>query len=172
MAVIFAVLAARGTAMAAGNGETASIAMQSRVPLLVEEAHERAAASWHRLHAVPADLARVTGSWSTAWQSGDGLRAVVYGLILLLIGGGVEWLYWCYAGRARQAIAEAVMAGSDDAALAPRDAADLSGRRALLEACGCSLFAISTIAASPPSLGPLACRRPSLVSPFLWRRRD
>ena len=92
MAVIFAVLAARGTAIAAGNGETASIAMQARVPLLVEEAHERAAASWRRLQAVPADLARVSGSWSAAWQSGDGLRAVIYGLILLLIGGGVEWL--------------------------------------------------------------------------------
>ena len=117
MAVIFAVLAARGSAMAAGNGETASIAMQARVPLLVEEAHERAAASWRRLQAVPADLARVSGSWSAAWQSGDGLRAVIYGLILLLIGGGIEWLYWCYAGCARLAIAEAAMAGSDDAAL-------------------------------------------------------
>ena len=97
---------------------------------------------------VPEDLARVTGSWSTAWQSGDGLRAVIYGLILLLIGGGVEWLYWCYAGRARQAIAEAAMSGSDNAVLPPRRAAALSGRRALLEACGCALFATSTVAAS------------------------
>jgi small-conductance mechanosensitive channel len=148
MTVIFAVLAAECTAMAAGGSETASIAMQSRVRLLVEEANGGAVASWHRLQAAPEDLARVAASWSAAWQTGDGLRAVIYALILLLIGGGVEWLYWCYAGRARQAIAEAAMAGSDDAVLAPRRAAALSGRRALLEACGCALFATSTVAVS------------------------
>ena len=167
MAVIFAVLAARGTAMATGNGETASIAMQARVPLLVEEAHERAAASWRRLQAVPADLARVSGSWSAAWQSGDGLRAVIYGVILLLIGGGVEWLYWCYAGCARLAIAEAAMAGSDDAELAPRCAADLSSRRALLEACGCTLFAISTIAASSAFTWPAGVQEAVVGFTFL-----
>ena len=59
------------------------------------------------------------------------MRAVTYALILLLIGAGVEWLYWCYAGRARQAVAEAAIAGSDEAPLAPRRAAALSGRRAL-----------------------------------------
>jgi hypothetical protein len=66
----------------------------------------------------------------------------------MLIGGGVEWLYWCYAGRALRAIAEAAMAGSDDAALALSRAAALSGRRALLEATGCALFAISAVATS------------------------
>jgi moderate conductance mechanosensitive channel len=82
------------------------------------------------------------------WQSGDGLRAIIYGLILMMIGGGVEWLYWCYAGRALRAIAEAAMAGSDDAALAASRAAALSGRRALLEASGCALFAISAVSTS------------------------
>ena len=126
MAVIFAVLAAENTAMAAAGSETTSIATQSRVRLLVEEANEGAVASWQRLQAAPQDVVRVAASWSAAWQSGDGLRAVIYALILLLIGGGVEWLYWCYAGRARQAIAEAALAGSDDAVLAPRRAASLS----------------------------------------------
>ena len=64
----------------------------------------------------------------------------------MLIGGGVEWLYWCYAGRARRTIGKAAMAGSDNTALAPRRDAVLSGRRALLEACGCALFALSTVA--------------------------
>jgi small-conductance mechanosensitive channel len=134
--------------MAATSAGTASIAMPSRLPQLTEEAQGRAAASWHRLQVAPEDLARVAGSWSATWQSGDGLRVVIYGLILLLIGGGIEWLYWCYAGRARRAIAEAAMAGSNDTALAPRRAAALSGRRALLEACGCVLFALSTVTAS------------------------
>jgi hypothetical protein len=148
MTVVFAVPTASYTVVAATSGRTPSIAVQSHLPLLVEEVQGRAAASWHRLQVAPEDLVRVAGSWSAAWQSGDGLRAVIYGLILLLIGGGVEWLYWCYAGRARRAIAEAAMAGSDDAALAPRRAAALSGRRALLEASGCALFALSTVAAS------------------------
>ena len=150
-----------------GRGETAPVAMQSRVQLLVEEAHARAAASWHRLQVAPEDLVRVAGSWSAAWQSGDGLRAVIYGLILLLIGGGVEWLYWCYAGCARLAIAEAAMAGSDDAALAPRCAADLSSRRALLEACGCTLFAISTIAASSAFTWPAGVQEAVVGFTFL-----
>jgi small-conductance mechanosensitive channel len=131
-----------------GRGETAPVAMQSRVQLLVEEAHARAAASWHRLQVAPEDLARFAGSWSAAWESGDGLRAITYALVLLLVGGGVEWLYWCYAGRVLRAIAETVMAVGDDTALAPGRAAALSGRRGLLEACGCALFAVSTVVAS------------------------
>src|SRR6516162_6097354 len=104
--------------------------------------------SWQKLQVAPHDLARIAGYGSTAWQSGDGLRAVTYALILLLIGGGVEWLYWCYAGRARRAIAEAAMAGSDHAVPAPRGAVALSARRAVLEARGCVLFAVSIVAAS------------------------
>jgi len=42
--------------------------------------------SWQKLQVAPHDLARIAGYGSTAWQSGDGLRAVTYALILLLIG--------------------------------------------------------------------------------------
>jgi hypothetical protein len=78
-------------------------------------------------------------------------------LILLLIGSGTEWLYWCYAGPARQAVAQAMLAESVDAALPPRRAASLAGRRALIEICGCVLFALSTVGASS------AFRRPAAV---------
>jgi small-conductance mechanosensitive channel len=153
-----AVLAAPGAAASAGSfitddhGTTGGIggprmAMQSRVVLLVDDAHRQSIASWHRLQAAPEDLTSVVASWSAAWASGDGLRAITYALILLLIGGGVEWLYWCYAGRARQAIAEAVVAESGGGAMRPRRAASLSGRQALLEACGCAVFAVSTVGA-------------------------
>jgi moderate conductance mechanosensitive channel len=165
MAVTCLVLAVCGTAKAAAGSET--IAMQSRVRLLVEEAQGHAAASWHRLQAAPEDLARIANSWSAAWQSGDGLRAVTYALILLLIGGGVEWLYWCYARRARQAVAEAAMAGSDDVAVAPRDAFALSGRRALLEAYGCALFAISTVVASSAFTWPAGVQEVVIGFAFL-----
>jgi hypothetical protein len=63
MAVIFAVLMACGTAKAAAGSET--IAMQSRVRLLVEEAQGHAAASWQQLQAAPEDLARLASDESS-----------------------------------------------------------------------------------------------------------
>jgi small-conductance mechanosensitive channel len=102
---------------------------------------------------------RVAAAWSIAWENGAGLRAVTYALILLLIGGGIEWLYWCYAGRARQAIAETVLAESVNAALPPRRAASLAGRGALIEICGCGLFALNTVAASSGFSWPAAVQQ-------------
>src|SRR5262249_14605898 len=67
MAVILAVLHVRGAATAAA---TAPIAMQSRVPLLAEEANGRAVASWHQLQAAPEELARCSGPSSAAGESG------------------------------------------------------------------------------------------------------
>ena len=99
--------------------------MQAGYQLLVDDSHRRAVASWYRLQGAPEELTRVTAGWSIAWENGAGLRAVTYALILLLIGGGIEWLYWCYAGRARQAIAETVLAESVAAALPPRPDRDL-----------------------------------------------
>jgi small-conductance mechanosensitive channel len=131
---------------AAASAGGPQMAMQSRVRLIADEAHSRALGSWRRLETAPEDWRRIADTWSTAWASGDALRAITYALILLLIGGGVEWLYWCYAGRARQAIAEAAMTGTEP--IAPRRAGSLGGRRALLEVFGCALFAVSTIGAS------------------------
>ena len=34
---------------------------------------------------------------ASSLMSGDGVRAITYCLILLLIGGSVEWLFWTYA---------------------------------------------------------------------------
>jgi hypothetical protein len=148
----FAVVVTLAT-LAPSGADAAPMAMQSRVRLLMDEAHLRAAESWQQLQAAPDELGRIAGDWSAAWQSGEALRAITYALILLLVGSGVEWLYWCYAGRARQAIAEtafaeAMCAKAGNAAMLPRRAAVLSLRRALLEAGGVALFAISTIAAS------------------------
>lgn len=149
-AAVLAALLKPGVAAAAGDA-TAS-PMQS----LVAEAHQRTADSWQQLQALPAELFDNSSRWLTAWQSGDGLRAVTYALILLLIGSGVEWLYWCYAGCARQAIAEAAFADDVEAASSPHRAASLAVRRALLEACGALLFAITAIASSAGFSWPAA----------------
>jgi moderate conductance mechanosensitive channel len=75
----------------------------------------------------------------SAWQSGQALRATTYSLVLLMIGGGVEWLYWCYAGKAWRAIAEE--AGAGRVAPPPARAAALGLRRVALSAFGVALFA-------------------------------
>ena len=130
--------------------------MHARYQLLIDDAHHRAVVSWHRLQTAPEELTHVAAAWSIAWENGAGLRAVTYELILLLIGGGIEWLYWCYAGRARQAIAETVLAESVDTAPPPRRAASLAGRRALIEICGCGLFVLSIVGASSGFSWPAA----------------
>jgi small-conductance mechanosensitive channel len=87
----------------------------------------------------PIELRGLHADATGAWESGEILRATIFGLVLLMIGGGAEWLYWCYAGKTWRAIAEAAVAGKD--ALPPARAATLGLRRAALSAIAGSLFA-------------------------------
>ena len=57
-----------------------------------------------RIATLAANLSQAPGEWralletfSAVLMSGTGVRAVTYALILLLVGGSVEWLYWSYA---------------------------------------------------------------------------
>ena len=65
---------------------------------------------------------------------------------LLMIGGGAEWLYWCYAGKAWRAIAEEATAGC--VALPPARAATLGLRRAALSALAITLFTAGVLVPS------------------------
>ncbi len=101
-----------------------------------------------RIVALGADLAQAPDEWrmladamSAALMSGTGVRAVTYSLILLLIGGSVEWLYWTYAYGPLRAL-QATPAAS------PRQALRLGLRRLVLLCCGALLFAGATMAAS------------------------
>jgi small-conductance mechanosensitive channel len=85
----------------------------------------------------PAEASRLATEAADAWRSGDMLRATIYCLVLLMIGGGAEWLYWCYAGKAWRAIAEAAF--SRQAPPAAR-AATLGLRRAALSLFGAATF--------------------------------
>ena len=95
-----------------------------------------------------ADLAQAPQEWQ-AWSealsmslmSGTGVRAMTYSLILLLIGGSVEWLYWTYAYGPLRALQATV-------ARSPRQALRLGLRRLLLLVAGVLLFTGATIAAS------------------------
>jgi hypothetical protein len=94
----------------------------------------------------PIEVRGLQAEATSAWQSGEILRATIYCLALLIIGGGAEWLYWCYAGKAWRAIAEGATAGNG--ALPPARAAALGLRRAALSAFSGSLFALGVLAPS------------------------
>ena len=114
-----------------------------------------------RIAALGVDLAQAPAEWHTlmdamsgSLMSGTGVRAVTYSLILLLIGGSVEWLYWTYAyGSLRMVQATP--------AATPRQALRLGLRRLLLLCGGVLLFTGATIAASaafswPPGVHEMA----------------
>jgi small-conductance mechanosensitive channel len=115
---------------------------------LLDLVRERGQLAWQALASSGDDWRRVQAAWSSALVSPDMLRAVTDALVLLLIGGGAEWLYWCYAGGARRAIAEAAMAAAQAGAPPARTALALGGRRLLLEAFGLLGFAFAVIGAS------------------------
>jgi small-conductance mechanosensitive channel len=98
------------------------------------------------IHLAPTEARGLQADADQAWRSGEILRATIYSLVLLMIGGGAEWLYWCYAGKAWRAIAEAAAVGRDP--LAPARAAILGLRRAALSAFGALLFASGVLVPS------------------------
>ena len=93
-------------------------------------------------------------------MSGTGVRAVTYSLILLLIGGSVEWLYWTYAYGPLRALQATV-------ARSPREALRLGLRRLLLLCCGVLLFTGATIAASAGLAWPEGVHE-AVVAVTLW----
>ena len=71
-----------------------------------------------------ASSANVIGSTHAALMTGMGVRAFTYVVILLLVGIGVEWLYWSYAYASMRA-AQAAPDRRAARGAAPRPAAVL-----------------------------------------------
>ena len=89
----------------------------------------------------PAELGNVIASTHAALMTGMGVRAFTYVVILLLVGIGVEWLYWSYAYASLRA-AQAAPTTS------PREALRPGLRRFFLQLCGLLLFAVAAIGTS------------------------
>jgi small-conductance mechanosensitive channel len=89
----------------------------------------------------PAELANVIAGAHAALMTGMGVRALTYVVILLLVGIGVEWLYWSYAYGSMRA-AQAAPIGS------PRQALRPGLRRFFLRLWGLLLFALAAIGTS------------------------
>jgi len=120
-----------------------------------------------RTDALAADMAQAPLEWQ-AWidalaislMSGTGVRAVTYCLILLLIGGSVEWLFWTYAYAPLRAL-QATLARS------AREALALGLRRLLLLCSGVLLFTGASIAAAAVLSWPEGVQE-AVVAVCLW----
>jgi small-conductance mechanosensitive channel len=108
---------------------------------LLAEAKARIEMLGSDLAEAPEQIRGVYAASSDALMSGDGVRAFTYLLILLLVGGAVEWLYWTYAFAPYSAL-QATPVSS------PRQALRLALRRLVFLGAGLLLFTVAAIGAS------------------------
>jgi len=108
--------------------------LQSRLDLIRNRATDIAAAS-RSVPDVPDAFAK---AWVKDVQPGDALRSVVYTLIFIFIGAGLEWLFWQYMSPTRQRLEfTQTMSFSDDMRRV--------GRRGGLILAGVTIFAFGCI---------------------------
>ncbi|RJF87241.1 mechanosensitive ion channel family protein [Oleomonas cavernae] len=133
-------LAAAGAVLLPGlaRAQAGGAAMPDMTMDLLAQARARLWTIIEHLVAAPAEWQRLGGQVSAGMMSGEGVRAVAYLLILLVVGGGLEWLYWTYAIPARRAL-EATPAGS------PRRVLLLGLRRLWLKFFGLVVFTVAIL---------------------------
>ncbi len=108
---------------------------------VLESAKERLSTFGADASLAPKELEGLLATVSSALASGSGVRAATYLWILLLIGCGVEWLYWSYAWGPLRAIESATVASR-------RQALGLGMRRLTLLGSGLLLFSLAILGAS------------------------
>jgi small-conductance mechanosensitive channel len=86
----------------------------------------------------PDEMRSVMASMSQALMSGSGVRAFTYALILLLVGGGIEWLYWTYSFSPYGALQSMPVSS-------PRQALRIALRRFMFLGAGLLLFTVAAI---------------------------
>ena len=89
----------------------------------------------------PAEAQRLGAAIAAALSDGTAVRAVTFVLILVIVGAGLEWLYWTFAAAPLRGIVSASTA-------TPREAAVLALRRLGLLGFGLVLFTASTVGAA------------------------
>jgi moderate conductance mechanosensitive channel len=87
------------------------------------------------------DAERLRTAFATALADGTAVRATTFALILVVVGCGLEWLYWTFAAPPLRAVV-------GTPAATPRQAAGLALRRAGWQGFGLLLFTASTLAAA------------------------
>jgi moderate conductance mechanosensitive channel len=118
-----------------------AVTMASWSVQALEVARERIDVLARDLAQGPAQLANVISGTQAALMTGMGVRAFTYVVILLLVGIGVEWLYWSYAYASMRATPAAPISS-------PRQALRAGLRRFFLRLWGLLLFALAAIGTS------------------------
>jgi small-conductance mechanosensitive channel len=143
------ILPTAGAPSGAAVSSTADAGVQPSLHLQVISAlnvvHDAVDRTLAAVATAPSEAQRLQAKATRAWWSGDILRAATFCLVLLMIGAGAEWLYWCYAGKGWRAIAEAAFRRE---ALPPARAAALGLRRAALSAFGATMFVCGVLVPS------------------------
>ena len=115
--------------------------MQGMAMTALESAKSGLAEHIQDLWMAPSEFSRISETLSAAVLGGEGVRALTYLLILILVGCGAEWLYWTYASAPLRLI-------KATRAVSRRHSARLALRRMGLLGAGLLLFTVATIATS------------------------
>jgi moderate conductance mechanosensitive channel len=89
----------------------------------------------------PSEAARLGEVVAAALRDGTAIRAVTFALILVVVGAGLEWLYWTFAAAPLRAVISTI-------ATTPRQAVGLALRRLAYLGFGVMLFTASTVGAA------------------------
>ena len=89
----------------------------------------------------PSEAERLRAAGAAALSDGIAVRAVTFALILVIIGAGLEWLYWTFAAAPLRAVISTM-------APTPRQAVGLALRRLAYLGSGVILFTASTVGAA------------------------
>jgi moderate conductance mechanosensitive channel len=109
----------------------------------------------------PSEARQLGATLTAALNNGTGVQAVTFVLILVIVGAGLEWLYWTFAAAPLRAVIATT-------ATTPRQAALLALRRLALLGFGLLLFTSSTVAAAmtlpwPPNVDAIVIAATALV---------
>jgi small-conductance mechanosensitive channel len=132
---IAATAPARAAAPAADHG-LAELAMSA-----LAEAKAKIETLGGDLAQAPGEMRKLNDQARKSLMSGTGVRGFTYLLILLLVGSGVEWLYWSYAYAPYRLIQSMPVSS-------PRKALRAGLRRLVFLGSGLLLFTVAAIGAS------------------------
>ncbi|WP_448950293.1 mechanosensitive ion channel family protein [Labrys neptuniae] len=111
------------------------------IATILQAAKHRLSSIANNLALAPGEMVRLASDVSTAMPTDNGIITLTYGLILVIVGAGAEWLYWTYA-------APAVAAIEASAAATRREGFRFAMRRLGLRAFGLLLFVVAIVGAA------------------------
>jgi moderate conductance mechanosensitive channel len=151
--------AVTGTASAAAKADEP--ALQRLAGLASADVSANLQALRHDFALAPAEAERLVAAIAAALSDGTAVRAVTFALILVIVGAGLEWLYWTFAAAPLRAVVSTT-------ATTPRQAVGLALRRVAYVGFGVILFTASTVGAAlilpwPPNVDAMVIAATALV---------